>query len=72
MAWHDPFPRQEFLTAREVRKLFGLSRHDELQALMADHPHFPKMVQVGKTAKGKPRYKFPKGKIFAFIDLMGS
>ncbi len=67
----DEFPGRAFLLPTQVRKLMGLRNHAEWTAFLADHPLFPGMVQVGKTAKGRPRMRYPKSKVLAYVDLLG-
>ena len=67
----DEFPGRAFLLPAQVQKLLGIRNHKEWTAFLAEQPLFPAMVQVGKTPKGKPRMRYPKSKVLAFIDLLG-
>jgi hypothetical protein len=57
------------LEPSEVRSLFGLSDPKEFGKFVAEQPLFPRPNKVGNTASGKPRLKFLKWKVYAFMDL---
>ncbi len=52
--------------------MLGIKNHKEWGIFLADHPTFPAQVKVGKTATGKPRMRFPKRLVLAFLDLLGA
>ncbi len=72
MGWSDPFPGRELLTASEVRKLFGFSDAREFDEFTKETTIFPRPVACGKTKQGKPRLKYLKSKVLAYLDLLGS
>lgn len=67
----DEHPGKAFLTAAEVRRMLRLSNRESFEAWLSDNPTFPKLVAVGKTAKGKPRLFYPKSKVLSFLELLG-
>ncbi len=68
----DEYPKRAFLTASQVRTLIGIENHKEWLAFLAEHPTFPTLVAVGKTAKGTPRLRYSKARIYAFLELLGA
>ncbi len=67
----DEFPGVAFLTPAQVRKLLGFTNPREFDAFVAEHRDFPGLVVWGKTARGKARLRYPKGKVLAFCELHG-
>jgi hypothetical protein len=65
----DEFPRMAYLTGPEVRRLLRIENHKEWSAFLTDNPTFPRQVPVGKTRGGKPRLRYPKHKIYAWMEL---
>ncbi len=67
----DEYPKVAFLSPAEVRLLMGFKDAKEWAAFLADNPTFPPLVAVGKTAGGKPRLRYSKERVYAFITHLG-
>ncbi len=68
----DEHPGMGFLTATEVRKLVRRPKPADFARFLADNPKFPPLIQVGTTAKGKPRMLYSKARVYAFLELLGA
>ncbi len=68
----DEHPGMGFLTPAEVRKLIRRPKPADFARFVTEHPTFPNAVEVGKTAKGKPRMLYPKARVYAFLELLGA
>ena len=64
----DEFPRRAFLLAAEVKRMLGVTNHKDWVAFLEDNPDFPKIVQLGRKSKGKPRLRYPKHKVYLWIE----
>ena len=68
----DEYPKKAFLTPAQVRTLVGIENHKEWLAFLEQHPAFPPLVTVGKTARGQPRQRYSKAKVYAFLEMLGA
>ncbi len=54
----------------QVRRVMGLLGRNEFTDFIASEPLFPKPVTVGMTEKKRPRLRYKKTQVLAFIELM--
>lgn len=70
MARSDPYPRQELLGPKELMSLLAMDRSTWYEFLQDPTTRFPPAVVVGKTKNGKPRLRWRKWQVYAWIDLL--
>ncbi len=68
----DEYPGRAFLTVTQVRTLVGVENHKEWLAFLEQHPTFPPLIAVGKTAGGKARTRYSKARVYGFLEAMGA
>ncbi len=68
----DEFPGRAFLTPAEVKQLVGILNHKEWLQFLLQYPTFPAQVPLGQTAGKKPRLRYSKAKVYAFLEMLGA
>lgn len=67
----DPFPQSEFLGLAELKKLLAMDRTTLYEFLKDETTGFPRPVALGKTRNGKPRERWVKWEVMAWVELVG-